>query len=387
MKKLKNMSKNDLIGGEFSPEFSLCDRKREVLRTLIELFIGMDEPEPVGSRTLSKTLDMCAATIRNEMCDLEEMGFLQKPHTSAGRVPSSAAYRYYVDNLMEKFKVTKREIIALRRRIRSKIDELHEIAREFSAVFSHGESMPTFSFVQKPNSGAIKCVKLLTIDPETVMAIIVLTGGASKNKQFRVKKAPSYEALQALENIINSALAGISLSKIGYGDFQNIEREISATFKNPSENSLARSVVQFLHSNVFVRAEGEIFMEGAANILRFPEYNNIEKAKEMLEFFDEKSAISHEINELLSHEKKASQKSGRALVIIGDENKNSRLKGSAVILTRFKTGAETSGVFGVIGPTRIDYRRIIPKLELFALLMSEIFSGKSTDTPEALDGL
>ncbi len=343
---------------------NLDDRKKSILRAIVEGYIK--NAEPVGSRSIAKNTDLnlSAATIRNEMGDLEEMGFLVQPHTSAGRVPSSQGFRFYVDSLMDRYRMTTSEIRQLRTAMLHKIRELDKIVTDFSAVFSNLTSLPTFGVLPTFEQGAIKGIKLVSVDDKTLMVIVSDSSGLIKNKLLRLREPISDELLSQLTQVLSQNLVGYTRSEI---NLNHIIEIANALGKN---HEILTSVLELVHEAISEIDQREIYMEGSTNILRFPEYNDITKIKEIFEFLDNKESLGNLIGNL------PDLKEGEVRVLIGEENKIPQLKNNSVVLSTYKAGPDLTGIVGVVGPMRMDYSRVVSGVSFFSDQLGKLLSDR-----------
>ena len=343
---------------------ALDDRKKKILRAIVEGYI--QNAEPVGSRSIAKNteLNLSAATIRNEMGDLEEMGFLVQPHTSAGRIPSSQGFRFYVDSLMEHYRMTSSEIQQLRGAMLHKIRELDKIVKDVSVAFSNITNLPTFGVVPSIEYGTIKSIKLVSVDEKTIMVIVSDSSGLIKNKLLRLRNSVDEEFLQNITRVLNENLAGYTRSEI------NLDKIIEVVAAIGGSPEILSSVLELVHETISEIDSREIYMEGASNILRFPEYNDIGKIKEIFEFFDDKKILGELIKEL------PEVKEGEVKVLIGDENELPQLKNNSLVLSTYKAGPDLTGIIGVVGPTRMDYARVVSGVGYFSKQLSKMLSSR-----------
>lgn len=327
----------------------LDDRKRRILQAIVESYINT--AEPIGSRTIAKNseLNLSAATIRNEMGDLEEMGLLIQPHTSAGRIPSQLGYRLYVDSLMQRYKMTAGEIASLRNAMLPKIEELDKTVKKLSAFFSSITNMPTLATLPTVERGRINSIKVVMIDPRTLMVIIAAGSNILKNKLLRMSAEVSEEFVNKLNVILNENLVGLTKSEISLDNIMQVQ---SAVGGNPEILTAALSLV---HEAITELDNSEIILEGVTNILRFPEYNDIERVKELLGFFEDKENLARLIKE----------PSGGISVIIGEESNIPELKDNSIVLSSYELGDGMRGFIGVIGPVRMNYSRAVSNLEYY----------------------
>ncbi len=333
---------------------ALDERKKLILRAIVEGYIR--NAEPVGSRSIAKntSLNLSAATIRNEMGDLEELGYLTQPHTSAGRVPSGLGFRFYVDSLMERYLMTATEIEELRLATLNKMRELDKIVKDVSAAFSRVTALPTFGILPSIETGVIKSIKLVGIDEKTIMVIVSDNSGLIKNKLLRLRERISDEVIAKLNDVLNANLTGLTSSNINLGNIIEVQNAVGVNIE------ILTSVLELVHEAISEIDKREVYMEGSTNILRFPEYNNIERIREILGFFDNKESLEKMVKAL------PSVKNGEVAVFIGDENPVEELKDNSVVLSTYNVGNNMTGIIGVVGPMRMDYSKIVTGVDFFA---------------------
>lgn len=348
---------------------ALDDRKKLILRAIVENYIK--NAEPVGSRSIAKStgLNLSAATIRNEMGDLEELGYLTQPHTSAGRVPSSLGFRFYVDSLMDKYLMTAAEIQQLKKAMLNKVHELDQIVKDVSVAFSNLTLLPTFGMLPTIETGIVKSIKLVGIDERTVMIIVADSSGVIKNKLLRLHENISPEILIKLNDVLNANLTCLTASEINLSHIIEIQNAVGVN------TEILTSVLELVHEAISEIDKHEVYMEGSTNILRFPEYNNIEKIKEILGFFDNKKSIDEMITKL------PDVKSDKVSVFIGDENPVAELKNNSVVISSYKIGDNMTGIVGVVGPMRMDYSKVVSGVGFFARQLEDML-GKHFSEPD-----
>ena len=350
---------------------ALDDRKKMILQAIVEDYINT--AEPVGSRSISKKpeLNLSAATIRNEMGDLEEMGLLIQPHTSAGRVPSTGGYRLYVDSLMEKYEMTAGESEKIQPASRLQKQELEKIVRDVAAAFSGITGLPVIGVLPGTEASVVKNLKLVRIDARTVMLIISDKSGLIKNKLLRLDRDISEEFAQQLTHILNENLAGLTLSEINLSNIMEVRMAIGRNFE------ILTSVMELVHEAVSEIDKKQVFIDGLSNIFRFPEYSNVEKVRELFEVVENKDNLTRIVME--------ASPIGGTKVLIGDEIPIPELKGNSVILSPYRATGNLVGILGVLGPARMDYPKIISALEFFTSQISGSFT-KSSDGAQKLLG-
>lgn len=352
---------------------ALDERKKLILRAIVEGYIK--NAEPVGSRSIAKNtnLNLSAATIRNEMGDLEELGYLTQPHTSAGRVPSGMGFRFYVDSLMEKYLMTATEIEQLRGAMLNKMRELDKIVKDVSSVFSKVTALPTFGILPTIESGTVKSIKLVSIDEKTIMVIVADSSGIIKNKLLRLREVLSSDVIDRLNLVFNENLSGLTVSNINLSNIIELQNAVGVNVE------ILTSVLELVHEAISEIDKREVFLEGSANILRFPEYNDVERIREILNFFDDKESLDKMVKSL------PAVNNGEVSVFIGDENPVEELKNNSVVLSTYNVGNNMTGIIGVVGPMRMDYSKVVTSVDFFAKQLEAMLGEKLNMIPPPSD--
>ena len=324
------------------------DRKKLILKAIVDDYIST--AEPVGSRTIEKkyNLGLSSATIRNEMSDLEELGLLNQPHTSSGRVPSLAGYRMYVDELMTQYSLTLEEINVLKTVMEDKIDFLDKIIAKTSGVMSQLTNYTSVIVGPRLMYGSIKNIRLISVDKKIVLTIIITNEGIIKDQKIVLENSVTEDELYRLENAINKNIVGIDFSDI---KMENIDKLVNDARVS---NELVLAVFKFMQDSVEVVNENDIYVNGQANIFNFPEYSNVEKAKKFLNLISNRSDVLKLMNN-------ASDKDKKIVIKIGE--KGSPIEDCSLIVSRYKVSDNMEGFIGLIGPTRMDYRRAVTVMD------------------------
>lgn len=335
---------------------SLDDRKKMILQAIVEDYINT--AEPVGSRSISKRpeLNLSAATIRNEMGDLEEMGLLVQPHTSAGRVPSTGGYRLYVDSLMEKYEMTAAEIEKMSQATSMKKRELDKIVRDVASAFSSITGLPVLGMLPASEAGVVKNIKVVKVDDFAAMLIVSDKSGIIKNRLLKLEQDISEEFADELSLILNQNLSGLTISEINISNMMEIRSAIGHNFE------ILTSVIELVHEAVSEIDSKQIFVDGLSNILNFPEYSNVDKVKELFDVLEDKENLTKIIM--------GANPTNTTKVMIGDEIPIDELKNNSVVLAPYRASDKLIGVLGVIGPKRMDYSKVISALEFFTNQLS-----------------
>jgi len=335
----------------------LDERKKQILGAIIESYI--ETAEPVGSRTISKShnLDLSPATIRNEMADLEDMGLLEQPHTSAGRIPSHLGYRMYVDRLMKRYELTANEISKMNTLMQHKVAELNSIVKEMSNIYSRLTNYTVIGASQEVNRGFIKHFHLVPIDDTSAMLMLMTDTNIVKNKKLSFDIPIDAYVANTISNILNEKLAGIPQNKIDIDLILEVQNE------TPEYQSVIMQILKFANECMNIEENSEVFLGGATNLLNYPEYSNVNRAKALLEFLDDKANL---------HRTVALREGQKVKIIIGSENEALELQDCSVVLSSYTVGDKVVGTIGLIGPTRMDYSRAASNLEFFTQQLNKL---------------
>lgn len=326
----------------------LDDRKRRILRAIIDDYINT--AEPVGSRTVARKheLGLSSATIRNEMADLEEMGYLAQPHTSAGRIPSDKGYRLYVDELMMIRELTDEEIESIKEAMEVRINELGQLIRQALFVMSRFTRYTSMATTPQMKKSILKAVQVVPISDGKALVIVVTNAGTVRNSMVEIPDNVLPDFLIRVSNILNEKLSSLSIEKIGFSIIQEIQDEIVIAKETliPILNGIKDCINQI--------DDAEIYLDGTTNIFNYPEFRDVMKAKEFLDVLDEKDVLCR----LLSYPIE-----NRGINIqIGTENQLEGIKDCTLITATYSVGDEIIGSIGVIGPTRMEYPRVISSM-------------------------
>lgn len=337
----------------------LSERKITILTAIIRTYL--ETGEPVGSRTISKysDLNLSSATIRNEMSDLEEMGYIIQPHTSAGRIPSDKGYRWYVDSLMaDKTK----QIVEIKKDLEDKADKI-DILLQYVAKLLANDTNYT-SMVSKPHyeHKKIKFIQLTDVDIQQILAVIVIEGNIIKNKLINVIDEVDKEAILKLNIILNTYLQGLDLTEINMEVIAKMKQQAGA-YAN-----ILSDVLDVIAETVSEVDNVEIYTSGATNILKYPELSNHEKVSDLLYTFEEKQQLARLIGD------KCSEDESRGIqVYIGDETPVESMKDCAVVTATYEIDEGVYGKIGIVGPKRMDYDKVVDTLQNLMTQLDEIF--------------
>lgn len=338
---------------------SLDERKMKILKAIIQTYL--ETGEPVGSRTISKytDLNLSSATIRNEMSDLEDLGYIVQPHTSAGRIPSDKGYRLYVDNLM---KEKEQEVTEMKELMIEKADKMERVLKQIAKVLANNTNYTTLVSSPRGHQGKIKFIQLSPVDSRQVLAVIVLEGNIVRNRIIQIKNELDTETILKLNILLNTNLNGLTLEQINLGLIANIKEQ--AGIHCNVINEVLDAVVEAVQED----SELEIYTSGATNIFKYPELSDSTKASELISAFEEKQQLIDLVSDTFSEEENTGIQ-----VYIGSETPVQIMKDCSVVTATYELGEGMKGTIGIIGPKRMDYENVMDNLKTLKNQLDEIF--------------
>lgn len=326
---------------------SLNERKIKILQAIINDYIAT--AEPVGSRTIAKKYDLgiSSATIRNEMSDLEEMGFIIQPHASSGRIPSDLGYRLYVDRLMKHKELREEEQQFLQQVVARNISQIDYLMDETAKALSMLTNYTTIVSEPVVRRTKLKQIRFMPLDSESIMLVIATEGNFIKNHIIKLNEVPEDETLYAISKKVNVILQGHTLEEIDETMIQQLYAQLgdAGTIINP----LLKAIEKTIRSAENV----QVHLSGAKNILAFPEFSDIQKAKSLFQSLEEKDVLVTLLKDSTQNDLQ---------ILIGNENTIQSMKDCSVITTTYKMGDNTTGTIGILGPTRMNYSQVISVL-------------------------
>ena len=340
---------------------ALTERKLTILKAIIQNYL--ETGEPVGSRTLSKYTDLklSSATIRNEMADLEDLGYIFQPHTSAGRIPSDKGYRFYVDLLMEK---KEQEISEREDALLEKTDKVEKVLQQAAKVLASNTNYATMVSTPVNSRNTLKFIQLSQVDEEQIVAVIVLGGNVIKNKIIEVGETLSNENLLKLNMLLNTTLNGLSIDQITLGLIARLKEQ--AGIHSEVIGHVLDAVAEIIH----VDNDMEIYTSGATNIFKYPELSDKQSAQEIISAFEEKQQLAALVTKSM-----ASGGEDRDIqVYIGDESNVENMKDCSVVTATYELGEGMQGTIGIIGPKRMDYENVLKTLKTLTEQLDEIYN-------------
>lgn len=327
----------------------LSERKKQILKAIIGDYIRT--AEPVGSKAIAQRpeLSFSSATIRNEMSELEELGYLEKPHTSAGRIPSPAGYRLYVDELMELPAVSEAaEDEGLRQMMQIKVRELDQLIHEAGRLIANLTEYTAVAATPLMQKNSLKQFEIVAVDTQTFVLVVVPEAGQVHSKMTHTAAPVTKDEAELLTYVLNQTLTGIPLSAITAERFDIVRRAAGLT-------ALLAPVAEYIAELIEEMSSQEVFLEGESKLLKYPEYRDTLKAQALLDYLgdDHKKLIPL-------------RKIDGVQILIGPENGASPLSDASVIYAKYDIGEIGQGVIGIVGPTRMDYANLSARLSRFA---------------------
>jgi heat-inducible transcriptional repressor len=344
----------------------LSERKKRILRAVVENYI--QTAEPVGSKAIAALADLkvSSATIRNEMAELEELGLLEQPHTSAGRIPSPQGYRLYVNELMEEHRLTMQETQKINDALHLKIREMDQVMSEAGKIISQLTKYPTFALTKGTKKAVITRYDLLMVEENSFIAVLMTDTQLVRNKLFHLPREVSDPQLQLLGTLLNTSFTGLTLEEL------SPELMRVANHAGDEAYSLISLVVSYAMEVLEELENNVVHTAGIPSLLAHPEYQSLEKAEPLMNFLSEMGDSSS----------LPAVQGENVKIFIGPENVADELKDSSVIMASYDIGGGMQGVIGVVGPTRMDYADLAARLSYFAEGLSKMFGKGELGPPE-----
>lgn len=340
----------------------LDERKLKILKAIISNYL--ETGEPVGSRTISKytDLNLSSATIRNEMADLEELGLIMQPHTSAGRIPTDKGYRLYVDRMMTE-KDTEME--EMKTQLLDRVDKMESLLKQVAKVLAYNTNYATLVTAPQYQNSKLKFIQLSQVDERELLAVIVVDGNVIKNKLMQVERLFGNDELLKLNVLLNTFLQGASL--------QDINLEMIHTIKNQAGEfaDIMENIFQGIAEAIHEADEVEIYTSGATNMLKYPELGNVEQTTKLLEALEERQGLDELIDESMN-----SDNATGIQVYIGEEAPVSNMKDCSIVTATYELEGGGKGTIGIIGPKRMDYEKVVSTLKNLTGELDTIFKKK-----------
>ncbi len=333
----------------------LDERKKKVLQAIVEEYINTAEPVSSGSITKGHGLEYSSATIRNDMAQLESIGFLDKPHTSAGRVPSAEGYRYYVNELLKEDNLSLEEIKYIQNKLKIKVNEIEELTKVATTTLSEITHYTTVAVGPKADKQIIEEIKFVSLGQRMLMVVIVTDTGLVKETIIKFDEDITESQVDTLNNLFNTRLKGKALAKIDKPMAEYIFSEVNYSI------GIMRAIIEQIN-RIVEEENNNIFLEGAKKSFDLPEFKSMKVAKNFVNLLDAKDEMLEIFN------------SGDAEdinVFIGDDDGNSNLKDFSIITFKHTIGNKDLGTIGIIGPKRMDYAKVISVMKYISKKLNE----------------
>ena len=340
----------------------LSERKVKILQAIIRNYL--ETGEPVGSRTISKytDLNLSSATIRNEMSDLEEMGYILQPHTSAGRIPSDKGYRLYVDTMMEQ---KDREIEEMKEVMVQKEDKMDQLLKQVAKLLAVNTNYASMITTPTIHTNKLKFIQLSRVDVNQLLAVVVVEGNVIKNNIIHTAEELDDETLLKLNILLNTHLYGLALEEINLGMISSLKQQAGI------HSEIVADVIDAIAESIHAEEDLEVYTSGANNIFRYPELADQQKASSIINTFEEKQLLTELVQENLSDDNNTGIQ-----VYIGEETPIQSMKDCSVVTATYELGEGMRGTIGIIGPKRMDYDKVIGTLKTITHQLDDLYKKK-----------
>lgn len=341
----------------------LSERKRKILHAIIQNYL--ESGEPVGSRTISKytDLNLSSATIRNEMSDLEELGYIAQPHTSAGRIPSDKGYRLYVDELMRE---KEDEISEIRELMIERTDKMEKVLKQVVKVLASNTNYATLISAPQCTSNRLKFIQLSRVSDLQLLAVVVAEGNLIRNKIIELEERMDDETILKLNLLLNTNLNGLQIAEINLGLIARLKEQAGI------HSGVVATVLDEVAMTIQLEEEPEIYTSGATNIFKYPELSDSTRASELISAFEEKQQLVELVKDTMGTDENTGIQ-----VYIGNETPIQTMKDCSVVTATYQLGNGLQGTIGIIGPKRMDYENVVDSLKTLKTQLDNIFKKKT----------
>ena len=337
----------------------LTERKKKVLRSVVDLYIRT--AEPVGSKVITELPDMpySSATIRSEMADLTAMGYLEQPHTSAGRVPSAAGYRLYVDELMAEYRLSLDETRSISTAIEEKMQQVDKLVEKVAKLVSQATDLPAISMASRSAGMTVSRFELILAGQSSIILVLMLSDDQVVNKLIKLPVQLEENDLKLLSALLNATMTELPVSAFDQGLLERVMRSAGAGA------ALVPIILDFVVETLNRQGSPNMAVAGQMRLLGQPEYRDVDRAQRVLSSLDE---------EALANLPAVIQNANGTQVLVGPENVAQELADTSVVVTKFDIGEGMQGMIGVVGPKRMDYAKVTARLSYFAESLSKMFA-------------
>ena len=337
----------------------LTERKKKVLRSVVDLYIRT--AEPVGSKAITELPDMkySSATIRNEMAELTTMGYLEQPHTSAGRIPSAAGYRLYVDELMMDYRLSMDETKSINIAIEEKMQRVDKMVEKVAKLVSQATDLPAISMASRQGGATVKRFELIAAGEGSFILVVMLSNDEVVNKLIKLPLTVAESDLKLLGAVLNATMTDTPVEEFTQALMERVMRSAGEA------SSLVPVIVEFTAETLNRQGSTNMAVAGQMRLLGQPEYRDVDKAQRVLTTLD---------TDALANLPAVMQNTNGTKVLVGPEHVAQELKDTSVVMTKFDIGDGMQGMIGVVGPTRMDYAKVTARLSYFAESLSKMFA-------------
>ncbi len=348
--------------------YVLSERKKIILKAIIDAHITFGEP--VGSKYLSENqqLNCSSATIRNEMAELEALGFLEQPHTSAGRIPSELGYRFYVNSLLHQYRMSAGEIEAINSSLQTKLAEMDQLLREASRIAAAVTNYAGIAVKRRPGEATVTKFEAVRIDAQSFVLVMLLEDGTARSRNVRTPLPLREEELALLLRLFNEKLAGVPAAEFSLSLIGKIEAAMGRL------GVLVSPIVRAVYEALTEADRPNTAVEGVNHLLQYPEYADMERLRDLLNIFESRERIG----ELVPLD--AAESDG-VNVFIGSENTVKVMDNSTLVFRKIRRGDNIIGAIGVIGPRRMDYPKVIATIDQLADRIDNMLNDRPEERP------
>lgn len=340
----------------------LDERKMKILQAIIRNYL--ETGEPVGSRTISKytDLNLSSATIRNEMSDLEEMGYIIQPHTSAGRIPSDKGYRLYVDSMMEE---NARQVEELKEMLVEKEEKMDHLLKQVAKVLAVNTNYATMVSAPRTLGNKVKFIQLSRVSEDQILAVIVAEGNIIKNTMIHVDEPINEETMLKLNILLNTSLNGLAIEEINLALISQMKSQAGV------HGSFVGEVIDAVAEAIKEEDDLEVYTSGANNIFKYPELASTQNASGLISAFEEKQLLAQLVNDSLAEDETGTGTGIR--VYIGEESPIQNMKDCSIVTANYEFGEGMKGTIGIIGPKRMDYEKVVSTLKTIKTQLDKLY--------------
>ena len=346
---------------------TLTDRQKQILQAVVDSYITT--AEPVGSKAIAAMPGMTfsSATIRNELATLTEKGLLEQPHTSAGRIPSPSGYRFYIDELMQNYRLTRDETQSLNQVMENRLQEFDKAIAQVGQLISKLTNLPAYAVATKSHAVTISHFELIQTGPQSFILVLLTNTETVRNKLIKLPLQVDPQDLKSLTAVLNTSLTDLTAQEITPQLMAKIQRTAGTAAP------LVSVIVEYTVSLLEEEQKNNVYVTGQTKLLGQPEYQDVSKANELITHLDAETISTLPVPD----------SEGQVKILVGPENVSEALKDTSVVMARYDLGDGMQGMLGVVGPTRMDYAQVAARLSYFAEGLGKMFSKALPPSPSA----